>query len=275
MFPPRVSATELSDRPMVMELNPSFSAATSVVDNANVPAPAAIPTVVVAAFGCNVIEPVPIILLALGPKTMSSPENSMLPPVPAVAAVTVKVPPVALSVMPPLLVVALVTVNPPAVSLISMLPAPLTLAEVSVVIVVSRSTPVTVVAVRLVESTLAVAALPSVILPVRAVSVTALPVSVSVKLLAIEPPTSVRLSLKLTTSATVTAPVPSAERPRMIPLKPSLIAASSVVEKCSVPAPGSVLPTCMACEVVSGRSVSVPVPTIEFAAPVRSISSAV
>ena len=102
--------------------------------------------------------------------------------------------------------------------------------------------PVTAFAVREAAETLVPDPLPSVISETRAVRVTEFPAEVSVALLAIAPPTKVRLSLKLTSAETVTAPVPSAERPIVIPENPSPIAATSVAVIAKVPAPGSLAP---------------------------------
>src|SRR4029079_11147857 len=95
-----------------------------------------------------------------------------LPP-PAVTELSVRSPPAAKSVIAPLLVLAEVTANAPLL-LMSIAPVPVTFAEVSVPIVVSRSMPVPAEAVRLEAVTLFVAPLLSVIAP-TAVSTTAAP----------------------------------------------------------------------------------------------------
>jgi hypothetical protein len=83
-----------------------------------------------------------------------------LPP-PAVTELSVRSPPAAKSVIAPLLVLAEVTANAPLL-LMSIAPVPVTFAEVSVPIVVSRSMPVPAEAVRLEAVTLFVAPLQSV-----------------------------------------------------------------------------------------------------------------
>ena len=100
------------------------------------------------------------------------------PAPPALTEVISRSPLVALSAMLPFVVVALATESGPLL-LILMLPAPVTLADESVLIVVSRLMPVAAVTVRLLAVTLFADPLPSRISPPGAVRLTVAPNAVT------------------------------------------------------------------------------------------------